>query len=111
MPEPRRMFSGDDYGERRQQYLHEQFHPWIAGGKEGFVPDWGEYKVAGDLEKDAARGYNLTSSAQDDLWMQILLQLMKGDPEAKTRFRDYGGPKRPKGDPLVTEAESIVGRY
>jgi hypothetical protein len=107
------MFSGDDYGDARQRYLHEQFNPWIAGGKQGTVPEWGEYKVEGDLGKDAARGYNLTSSAQDDLMMKILLQLMRGDPKAETRFRDYKAPEaaRVQGDPLVTEAQSLVGRY
>ena len=113
MPGPRRMFSGDDYGDERQRYLHEQFNPWIAGGKQGTVPGWGEYKVPGDLIKDEARGYNLTSNAQDDLMMQILLQLMKGDPDAKTRFESYREPEKPRvqGDPLVTEAQGLVGRH
>lgn len=112
MAEPQRLFSGDDYGEGRQRYLHEQFHPWVAGGKQGNVPDWSQYTVLGDLEKDKARGYNLTSNDQNDLMMQVLLQLMKGDAKAKTRFENYKEPAKPRtgSDPLLVEAQGLVGR-
>ena len=113
MAGPQRLFSGDDYGEGRQRYLHEQFHPLIAGGKQGNVPDWSQYTVLGDIEKDKSRGYNLTANAQDELMREILLQLMKGDPTAKTRFEDYKEPTRQRapGDPLLVEAQGLVGRY
>jgi hypothetical protein len=108
MADRRRLFSGDDYGEGRQRYLHEQYYPWLQGGKQGTLPPWDQYKVFGDLEKDKKRGYNLTSNAQDALFRQILMQLLKGDPRAEQRFENYVAPV-PNVDPTLEDARRNSG--